>query len=73
MIGQLGTDEFVRVKFGISRPPAEWDTADYVLGRFSSEEQPTINQTISLAADAVEAILAEGAATAMNRFNRQGE
>ena len=73
MIGQLGTDEFVRVKFGISRPPAEWDTADYVLGRFSSAEQPTINQTISLAADAVEAILAEGAATAMNRFNRQGE
>ena len=73
MIGQLGTDEFVRVKFGINRPPAEWDTADYVLGRFSSEEQPTINQTISLAADAVEAILAEGAAAAMNRFNRQGE
>ena len=73
MIGQLGTDEFVRVKFGISRPPAEWDTADYVLGRFSSEEQATIAQTISLAADAVEAILAEGAAAAMNRFNRQGE
>ena len=73
MIGQLGTDEFVRVKFGISRPPAEWDTADYVLGRFGSTEQPTISQTISLAADAVEAILAEGAAAAMNRFNRQGE
>ena len=73
MIGQLGTDEFVRVKFGISRPPAEWDTADYVLGRFSSEEQTTIKQMISLAADAVEAILAEGAAAAMNRFNRQGE
>jgi PTH1 family peptidyl-tRNA hydrolase len=73
MIGQLGTDEFVRVKFGISRPPAEWDTADYVLGRFGSKEQATIAQTISLAADAVEAILAEGAAAAMNRFNRQGE
>lgn len=73
MIGQLGTDEFVRVKFGISRPPAEWDTADYVLGRFGSAEQATIAQTISLAADAVEAILAEGAAAAMNRFNRQGE
>ena len=73
MIGQLGTDEFVRVKFGISRPPAEWDTADYVLGRFSPDEQPVIGQMIVLAADAVEAILAEGASTAMNRFNRQGE
>ena len=73
MIVQLGTDAFVRVKFGIGRPPAEWDTADYVLGRFSPEEQPSISQTIGLAADAVEAILAEGTSAAMNRFNRQGE
>ena len=73
MIVQLGTDAFVRVKFGIGRPPAEWDTADYVLGRFSPEEQPIISQTIGLAADAVEAILAEGTSAAMNRFNRQGE
>jgi len=73
MLGQLGTDEFIRIKFGISRPPAEWDTADYVLGRFSSEELPEIKKMIITAADAVEAILSEGAAPAMNRFNRQGE
>ena len=73
MLGQLGTDEFIRIKFGISRPPAEWDTADYVLGRFSSEEQPEIKKMIITAADAVEAILSEGAGPAMNRFNRQGE
>jgi PTH1 family peptidyl-tRNA hydrolase len=73
MIGQLGTDEFVRIKFGISRPPAEWDTADYVLGRFSPEELPEIKKMIVIAADAVEAVLREGAAPAMNRFNRQGD
>ena len=73
MIGQLGTDEFVRIKFGIGRPPAEWDTADYVLGRFSPEELPEIKKMIDIAADAVEAVLGEGAAPAMNRFNRQGD
>ena len=73
MIGQLGTDEFVRIKFGISRPPAEWDTADYVLGRFGPEELPEIKKMIMTAADAVEAVLGEGVAPAMNRFNRQGE
>jgi PTH1 family peptidyl-tRNA hydrolase len=73
IIAQLGTDEFVRIKFGIGRPPEGWESADYVLGRFSPEEQPMIRELTVTAADAVEMILKEGAAQAMNRFNRQGE
>jgi PTH1 family peptidyl-tRNA hydrolase len=73
IIAQLGTAEFVRIKFGIGRPPAGWESADYVLGRFSPEEQPLIKEMIITAADAVEMLLKEGTAPAMNQFNRQGE
>jgi len=67
---QLGTDEFVRVRFGVGRPPEGWESADYVLGRFAADEQPLIREAVEKAADAVEAILKEGTAPAMNRFNR---
>ena len=70
ILTQLGTDEFVRVRFGVGRPPAGWDSADYVLGRFAAEEQALIRDAIVKAADGIEAILKEGTAPAMNRFNR---
>ena len=70
MLVELGTDEFVRVRFGVGRPPAGWDSADYVLGKFDAGEQELIRVAVVKAAVAVEAILKEGAAPAMNRFNR---
>ena len=70
ILAQLGTDEFARVRFGVGRPPAGWETADYVLGRFAAEELAAVKDAITKAADAIEAILKEGTAPAMNRFNR---
>ena len=70
MLSQLGADDFVRVRFGVGRPPEGWESADYVLGRFAPDEQALIKEAIDKAADAVEAILKEGTAPAMNRFNR---
>ena len=70
MLSQLGADDFVRVRFGVGRPPEGWESADYVLGRFAPDEQALIKEAIGKAADAVEAILKEGTAPAMNRFNR---
>lgn len=70
ILTQLGSDEFVRVRFGVGRPPAGWDSADYVLGRFAPEEQDLIREAVAKAADAIEMILKEGAAPAMNRYNR---
>ena len=70
MLAQLGADDFVRVRFGVGRPPEGWESADYVLGRFAPNEQALIKEAIDKAADAVEAILKEGTAPAMNRFNR---
>ena len=59
----------VRVRVGVGRPPEGWDTADYVLGKWSSAEQAEIPHTVDRASDAVEAVLRDGLETAMNQFN----
>lgn len=61
--------EFVRVRVGISRPPAGWDTAAYVLARWSSEEASQLDSVLALAGDAVERVVTDGAERAMNHFN----
>jgi PTH1 family peptidyl-tRNA hydrolase len=70
LIYESGKDDFCRVRIGIGRPPEGWETANYVLGRFSAEEVPVITQAIGQAADAVECILKEGFNKAMNKFNK---
>jgi len=65
----LHSGSFVRVRIGIGRPPGRMDSADYVLRRPSKQEQVELDIAIEKAADAVELILAEGSAAAMNRFN----
>jgi len=67
----LGTAEFVRVRFGIGRPPPGWDPSDWVLARFSGDEENQLEELIDLAAAAAETALAEGALAAMNKFNRR--
>lgn len=69
IIGEWGTAEFARVRFGIGRPPAGWDTADYVLADFTSGERQALPELEERAAAAVEAIVGSGLTTAMNRFN----
>ncbi len=65
----LGTDEIPRLRFGIGRPPANFDPADYVLGRFRKDELEIYDAAISRAATAVEVWSSDGIAVAMNRFN----
>lgn len=65
-IQNVGPD-FVRVRIGIGRPPEEAriGVTDFVLGRMDS----VVKEALPRAADAVEAVLEEGAEAAMNRFN----
>ncbi len=65
----LHSGSFVRVRIGIGRPPGRMDSADYVLRRPPKAEQLELDVAIEQAADAVELILAEGPAAAMNQFN----
>lgn len=69
IISHLGTQEFPRIKVGVGEKPARMDLADYVLGRFSKEEQPLIRESADKASDAVALMLKEGISAAMNKFN----
>lgn len=69
IIAHLGTQEFARVKVGVGEKPPKMDLADYVLGRFTKEEQPVIRDAATLATKAVVAIISEGSDAAMNKFN----
>ena len=61
--------EFLRVRMGISRPPPDLDAADYVLSPWADGERDTLPQVVDRGADAVEAIITDGATHAMNAFN----
>jgi PTH1 family peptidyl-tRNA hydrolase len=69
-VGQhLGTKDFIRVRVGVSRPRSQGDAIDYVLNEFSGTERKELPDIVSTAADAVEAILADGPERAMNTIN----
>lgn len=70
IIQLLGTEEFPRLKIGIGRPPADWETANYVLSQFTDEEWPLINEIIHKGVAAVQSFLAEGINQAMNKYNK---
>lgn len=70
LISQLGADCFNRVRVGIGRPPAGWTVNHYVLSRFDSEEQPLIKGAVARSAEAVECVIANGLAKAMNSFSK---
>jgi peptidyl-tRNA hydrolase, PTH1 family len=65
----IGTRDYLRVRFGIGRPPGRQDPADYVLKRFSGAEEKELEFAVDLAADAVEALLDDGLEATQNRFH----
>ena len=65
----LGSGDFHRVRVGIGRPPGRQDPADWVLRDFSPAERKELGLYLERAADAVEALLADGLAAAQNSYN----
>lgn len=65
----LGTKDYHRVRVGIGRPPGRTDPADFVLRGFSAAERKELPFLLSDAADAVEALVAEGLVGAQQRFH----
>jgi len=64
----LGPD-YLRVRFGIGRPPGRQDPAVYVLRDFSAAEAKDLDVHLERAADAVEALIEQGLEAAQNAFN----
>lgn len=69
IVAHLKSDEFVRVRIGVGKPPGKQFGADHVLKRPSKKQQDELAVVIEEAADAVETILHDGPAAAMNRVN----
>jgi PTH1 family peptidyl-tRNA hydrolase len=68
----LKTQDFVRVRIGIGKPPSKERGADHVLSRLPKAERELLDIAIVTAADAVEVLLADGSDAAMRHFNGLG-
>lgn len=71
ILSHLGHDIFVRIKVGVGDKPKGYDLADYVLGRFSAEEQKIMEETAQTAVKAIEKIVAGEIDKAMNSYNKK--
>lgn len=69
IIHLLKDEKIPRVKIGIGRPEEGRDLADFVLGRFSKEEEMDIKEVVEKAADTVECLVKEGISSSMNKYN----
>jgi len=69
IISHLGTQVFPRVRVGVGEKPKGWDLADYVLGRFSKDEEPVIREALDNVTQACDIIVNDDIRTAMNKFN----
>ncbi|MDT4919949.1 MAG: peptidyl-tRNA hydrolase, family, partial [Pseudonocardiales bacterium] len=65
----LGAKDYLRVRFGIGRPPGRQDPADFVLKEFAATERKDLAFFVDRAADAVEALLSGGLEPAQNTYN----
>ncbi|GAA1399831.1 aminoacyl-tRNA hydrolase [Catellatospora coxensis] len=69
MSKSLATKEYLRVRFGVGRPPGRQDPADFVLSDFSAVERKELEFLVDRAADAVEAIVKGGLAAAQQTYH----
>jgi PTH1 family peptidyl-tRNA hydrolase len=73
ILNALGTEEFLRIRLGIAPERKIADGVKYVLTPFKKAQLKVVEEVLDRTADAVEAILKDGPAAAMNRFNRKAE
>ncbi|HEV7826280.1 MAG TPA: aminoacyl-tRNA hydrolase [Mycobacteriales bacterium] len=64
-----GGKDYLRVRVGIGRPPGRQDPADFVLKDFSGAERKDLPLLVDRAADAVEALVAQGLEAAQNTIH----
>ncbi|MEU1607668.1 aminoacyl-tRNA hydrolase [Micromonospora matsumotoense] len=69
MSKSLGTKEYVRVRFGIGRPPGRQDPADYVLSDFGTAERKELEFLVDRAADMVESVVTKGVEPTQNAYH----
>jgi PTH1 family peptidyl-tRNA hydrolase len=71
IIGALNTQDFLRIRIGVTPERKVEDGQRYLLAPFRKADLAVVDGMIDTAVEAVKVILTEGAAAAMNRFNRK--
>ena len=72
IIYMLNSENFNRIRIGVGAPThPDYDLKDFVLGRFTKEEIPVLEESIIKSYKAVVEIIKRGADSAMNKFNGQ--
>ena len=69
IIASLGTTEFVRLRIGIQPDHPISDPKRFVLDSFARSERTVVIETIEKSANAIRAIIRDGALKAMAEFN----
>lgn len=69
IIRLLGTEDFARLKLGISRPPSGWDPADWVLSKWRPEEEATLRDLVGIGVQATRVWTERGLLDAQANFN----
>ncbi len=74
--GALGTQEWLRIRIGVGKPPLADGTevkaggTEYLLSPMRKAELAVLDEVLDRVRSAVEAILTQGVSAAMNEFNR---
>lgn len=69
IIGTIGTTEFPRLRVGIGSDFAKGYQIDYVLGRWTKEEEKVLIPRIETAVEMIKCFILQGVDRAMNLFN----
>jgi len=72
VVSAFRSRDFHRVRIGVGRPPGRQDPIGHVLSPFASREREDASVLIEDAADATMALVADGLASAQDRYNRGG-
>lgn len=65
----LKTQDFLRVRIGVGKPPSKEQGGDHVLSKIPARERELLDISVQVAADAVQLIVAEGLDAAMRTIN----
>ena len=71
IIANLGSSVFPRIKVGVGEKPKGYDLADYVLGKFSTEDRVLMEEGYDLACEASALIMQGAIDQAMNEYNQK--
>lgn len=71
IILNLNSEEFPRLRIGVGNEFPKGYQVDYVLGKWTKEEEKIMIQRIPVAVDAILSFVCEGLNTAMNKYNNK--